>query len=150
VDLDLQRPQLSSYFGLTPSNYGVLGVLEERTSLRNVAVPIRAGDQRMVVIPTAAAKQSAELMSSQSMGNLLRDLKATFQIAILDLPPILSSDDVIALLPQVDCILLVVTVGTTKVSEVEECFRLLPTSRLVRVVLNKAPEADSNYNYSYG
>jgi protein-tyrosine kinase len=150
VDLDLQRPQLSSYLGLTPPDHGVVGVLEGRTSLRNIAVPIRAGDQRMVVIPTAVAKQSAEMMSSLPMGNLLRDLKANFQIVILDLPPILSSDDVIALLPQVDCILLVATMGVTKVSEVEECMRFLPPSRLARVVFNKAPEAESNYHYSYG
>ena len=125
-----------------------LGILEERTSLRNAIVPIRAGDQRMAVIPTAGTKESAELMSSRSMGNLLRDLRKEFQIVILDLPPILSSDDVIALLPQVDCVLLVAAAGLTKALEVEECMRHLQSSQVVRVVLNKATDADSTY-YSY-
>ena len=111
IDLDLLRPRVSSYFGLMPPYEGVVGVLEERTSLRDAAVPVRAGNQRMVIVPTAAARQSAELMSSRPMGNMLRDLRASFQIVILDLPPILSSDDVIALLPQVDCVLLVASVG---------------------------------------
>jgi protein-tyrosine kinase len=150
MDLDLQRPQISSYFGLTPPEQGILGVLQKRNSLQNIAVPIRAGGQRMVVIPTAATKQSAELMTSLPMGNLLRDLKASFQIVILDLPPILSCDDVIALLPKLDCLLLVAAVGVTKASEVEECIRFLPPSLLARVVLNKAPEAECNYYYPYG
>lgn len=148
LDLDLQRPQISNYLGLVPQNDGVLGIVEGRASPLNVAVTIRAKNQRMVVLPTAATKQSAELMCSSSMISLLQDLKASFQSVILDLPPILSSDDVIALLPQVDCVLLVTAVGVTKASEVEECIRFLPPGRLTRVVLNKVPEAESIY-YSY-
>ena len=147
VDLDLQRPQISHYFGITPLSEGALGVLEGRTTLRNVTMPVRAGNQQMVVIPTASAKVSAELMSSRPLGNLLRDLRKEFQIVLLDLPPILSSDDVIALLPQIDCVLLVTAVGLTKASEVEECMRHVQPSQLVRVVLNKATDTDTSYYY---
>ena len=87
-------------------------------------------------------------MSSRQMGNLLRDLRNDFQIVILDLPPILSSDDVIALLPQIDCVLLVAAVGLTKTSEIEECMGHLQQSQLVRVVLNKARDTKStHYHY---
>ena len=50
------------------------------------------------------------------MRNLLQDFKRTYQshIIIVDLPPILSSDDVIAVLPQIDCVLLVAAVGHDK------------------------------------
>lgn len=148
MDLDLQRPQISQYFGVVPSNKGSLGVLEDRTPVRDVTVPVRAGNQQMTIIPTASSKESAELMGSRQMTNLLRDLRKDFQIAVLDLPPILSSDDVIALLPQVDCVLLVVTSGLTKPAEIEECLRHLQPSQLVRVVLNKATEPGINY-YDY-
>ena len=147
VDLDLQRPQISNYFGIVPLSEGALGVLEGRTTLRNVAMPVRAGNQQLVVIPTAGTKVSAEFMSSRLLGNLLRDLRKEFQIVLLDLPPILSSDDVIALLPQIDCVLLVTAVGQTKASEVEECMRHMQQSQLVRVVLNKATDADASYYY---
>ena len=145
VDLDLQRPQISHYFGIVPPSEGALGVLEGRTTLRNVTMPVRAGNQQMVVIPTAATKVSAEFMSSRTLGQLLRDLRKDFQIVLLDLPPILSSDDVIALLPQIDCVLLVTAVGLTKASEVEECMRHMHPSQLIRVVLNKATETDTSY-----
>ena len=149
LDLDLQWPRISGYFGLVPQNDGVLGIVEGRASPVNVAVTVRAKDQQMVVFPTAATRQSAELMCSGAMTGLLEDLKASFQTVILDLPPILSSDDVIALLPQVDCVLLVAAVGVTKASEIEECIKFLPPGRLTRVVLNKVPVAESTY-YSYG
>ncbi len=148
VDLDLQRPQVSHYFGIIPPSEGALGVLEGRTTLRNVTMPVRAGNQQMVVIPTAATKVSAEFMSSRALENLLRDLRKEFQFILLDLPPILSSDDVIALLPRIDCVLLVTAVGLTKASEVEECMRHMQASHLVRVVLNKATETDRSY-YDY-
>ena len=40
MDLDLQRPRLSDYFGIAPRNEGTLGVLKERATLRNVTVPV--------------------------------------------------------------------------------------------------------------
>ena len=52
------------------------------------------------------------------------------------------------LLPQIDCILLVAAVGHSKASEVEECTRHLKSTPLVRLVVNKAAEANSYY-YGY-
>ena len=58
MDLDLQRPRLSDYFGIAPRNEGTLGVLKERATLGNVTVPILAGNQELVVIPTLGARES--------------------------------------------------------------------------------------------
>jgi protein-tyrosine kinase len=149
VDLDLQRPQLANSLGLVSTGGGVLDLVEERSSLAKIALPIRAGRQRLVVLPTAATKESSELMSSRAMRNMLQDLKRTYQshIIIVDLPPLLSSDDVIAILPQIDSVLLVAAVGQTKASEIEECGRHLQSSHLIRLVVNKATEGVANYYY---
>lgn len=149
VDLDLQRPQIANSLGLTSMGGGVLDLLEGRSSLASIAVPVRAGRQRIVVLPTAATRESSELMGSRAMRDFLQDLKRNYpsHIIILDLPPILSSDDVIAILPQVDSVLLVAAVGHTKASEVEQCNRHLQSSHLVRVVVNKATDTNSNYYY---
>jgi protein-tyrosine kinase len=149
VDFDLQKPQIANSFGLASSAGGVLDVLEERSTLAKAAVRIRAGRQRIVVLPTVATRESSELMGSRPMRDLLHDLKRAYQshLIIVDLPPILSSDDVIAILPQIDCVLLVAAVGQTKVSEVEECNRHLQSSHLVRLVVNKATDATPNYYY---
>jgi protein-tyrosine kinase len=149
VDMDLQKPQTANTLGLVPTGGGVLDVLERRTTLARIATPVRAGRQRLVVLPTAATKESSELMGSRAMRDMLQDLKRAYQnhIVIVDLPPILSSDDVIAILPQIDSVLLVAAVGQTKASEVEECNRHLQSSHLVRLVVNKATDATSTYYY---
>jgi len=149
VDLDLQRPQVANSLGLMPAGDGVLGVLGERTTLAKIAQPVRAGNQRIIAVPTAATRESSELMGSRTMRTLLQDLRRNYQshTIIVDLPPILSSDDVIAILPQIDCVLLVAAVGHSKASEVEECNRHLQSSHLVRVVVNKAIEENTHYYY---
>jgi protein-tyrosine kinase len=147
ADLDLQKPQLADCLGLNPPGGGVLGVLNERAALPNVVMPIRAGNHRMSVLPTAQTRESSELLGSTAMRVLLQDLRRDFPTVILDLPPVLSGDDVIAVLPHVDCILLVAAAGLSKTAEVEEAMRHLQSTQIVRLVLNKTIEASSNYYY---
>lgn len=149
VDLDLQKPQIAKSLGLTLEDGGLLDLLEERTTLQNVAKTVRAGKHRIVVLPTEATRVSSELIGSRATRGLLQDLRKSYQshFIIVDLPPILASDDVIAVLPHIDCVLLVAAVGTSKTSEIEEANRHLQSSHLVRLVVNKATEASSNYYY---
>ena len=56
-------------------------------------------------------------------------------------------DDVIAILPQVDCALLVTAVGISAVSEIDECHRYLQSTEIVKYVVNKAPQSSANYSY---
>jgi protein-tyrosine kinase len=151
VDLDLQRPQVANTLALELADRGMLDLLEERTNLQNSIIPVRAGNHRVVVLPTTATRESSELMGSRTMRTILQDIRRSYQsnIIIVDLPPILASDDVISILPQMDCVLLVAAVGQSKVSEVEECSRHLKSSHLVRLVVNKATETNSNYYYYY-
>ena len=148
VDFDLRRPRVGSCLGLKPTR-GVLDILEERMTFREAIIPVRAGDQPILVLPTAGTKQSSELMASRAMHSLMQDIRSDYNshVIILDLPPILSSDDVIAILPQIDCVLLVAAVGLSKASEIEECNRHLQSSDIIRIVLNKATDAVPNYYY---
>ena len=147
VDLDLQKPKVAECLGVRLAAGGVLDLLEERATLEEVAIPVLAGNQRIVVLPALGTRQSSELMSSRAMSKLLQDLRRDYQIIVVDLPPILVSDDVIALAPQLDCLLLVAAIGLSKASEVEDCIRHLQPSQLLRVVVNKATEANAQYSY---
>jgi hypothetical protein len=148
MDLDFPKPRVASCLGLEP-NPGVLGVLQGRSRIEEAIVHARIGQQNVMVLPTSSSLGSSELMASRPMATLFEDLRRDYrsQIIIVDLPPILSSDDVIAILPQVDCALLVVAVGTTKVSEMEECTRHLQSTEVVRIAVNKVPYAGTNYVY---
>jgi protein-tyrosine kinase len=149
VDLDLQKPLVASTLGLK-CRHGVLGVLEGRTALADAIIQARINTQQLLVLPTEAPRLgSAELIASRAMSAMLQAIKRDFKsrTVILDLPPMLASDDVIALLPQVDCVMLVAAVGTSTVSEIKECNKHLQSAEVVRLVLNKASEHISQYYY---
>ncbi len=81
--------------------------------------------------------------------DLIQELKHRYEsrIIILDLPPLLSTDDAMVVMPQVDCVLMVVANGVSTPEEIEKAFNLLPKEKLVGVVYNKADEEAKAYYY---
>ena len=151
VDLDLLKPRVSSYLGLG-SDFGVEGVLESRLKLSEAIVHAHLDNHRLMILPTAPRSGSAELMASRAMTTMFQDLRREFASAIIlvDLPPVLSSDDAIGVLPQVDCALVVVAVGTSRVSDLEECNRHLQSTEVLRIIVNKVPDSSMpNYHGQY-
>jgi protein-tyrosine kinase len=150
ADLDLRKPRLASSLGLRCEE-GVVGVIERRIELHSAIVRARVGDSRLDVVPTAAASNPSDLVGSNAMRMFLEEIRGVSrsQIVILDLPPVLTGHDVISILPQVDCVLLVAAVGTTKVSEIQDSHNYLSEANVVRIVLNKVPESTTNYHAYY-
>jgi protein-tyrosine kinase len=147
VDVDIEKPQVANYLGLQ-CEAGLLSVLRGRVALQNALVQASIGSYRLAVLPCeASTTHSSEYMTSRAMSTLLQDLKNEdrSRIIIFDMPPILSGDNVISILPQIDCVLFVAAVGTTTASEIKECNKHLQTSKVVRVVLNKASELGPMY-----
>ncbi len=150
VDLDFRKPQVAACLGLK-CDEGVLSVLEGRTTLSDAIIPARVDNLRFMVLPTASTIRSSELISSRAMTAMLEDIKREYhsKTIILDLPPILSGDDVIAILPQMDCVLLVAAVGTTTVAQIKECNKHLQSAEVVRIALNKVLETSTDHYYYY-
>lgn len=150
VDLDFQRPQVANSLGLK-SQEGALDVIEGRIGLIGATRIVRVGGSRLEVLPTTPSLDLSDVVASAEMKTFLQELTGYGQsrIVVLDLPPILTSHDVITVLPQVDCILFVVGVGVSKISDVEECDKYLEAANVLRIVLNKAPlsKTASAYNY---
>jgi protein-tyrosine kinase len=148
VDLDLRNPQIAGCLGLK-CREGVVDVIEGRAEVDGAIIRAHAGSSRFEVLPTAPASNASDLVGSSAMRMLLEDVTghAQSRIAILDLPPLLTGHDVISILPQVDCVLLVGAVGTSTVSEIEECNKYLQGTNVIRFVLNKAPESTTRYAY---
>src|SRR5664280_2645851 len=146
VDMDIEKPQVANCLGLQ-CEAGLLSVLEGRVALQNALVQASVAGYRLSVLPCEASKShSSEYMTSRAMSTLLQEIKNEdrSRIIIFDMPPILSGDNVISILPQIDCVLFVAAVGTTT-SEIKECNKHLQTSAVVRVVLNKASELGPMY-----
>jgi Mrp family chromosome partitioning ATPase len=111
-------------------------------------VQARIDNYQFLVLPAEGPiLGSSELLASRAMSSLLQTIKRDFKsyTIILDMPPMLTGDDVIALLPQLDCVLLVAAVGTSTLSELKQCSKHLQSAEVVRVVLNKTPDTTVGY-----
>ena len=145
ADFDLRRPRLGAYLGL-PQEDALVECIEGRRELKDAL--INPGIPRLVVLTNSSGMTHAsELLSSQKVKDLVMELRQRYErrILIFDLPPVLTADDTMAFLPQVDCALLVVASGATTKSEVEESERLLTSTNLLGVVLNKAEDYQQPY-----
>jgi len=148
VDFDLRRPKIGAYFGI-PIEKSLNNFLDGTAELSDVFVnPLMP---RLVVLPTKnPVKKSSEILSSKKITDLIKDLRERYEsrIVIFDLPPVLVSDDVIALLPQIDCVLMVVANGMSTKKEIEDSLRHLPSEKLIGTILNKADnESMADYYY---
>jgi protein-tyrosine kinase len=148
VDLDLRKPRVANSLGLDCSE-GALGILEGRITLDNAVLRARIGASNLAILPTRPTLNSSDLISSNEMKTLVQDIAEgeRSQIVILDLPPLLTGHDALSILPLVDCVLLVAAVGTSKVSEIDECNKYLQSTDVVRFVLNKVPDSAAAYAY---
>jgi len=151
IDLDFQKPQVANYLGLN-TKHGIMSVLEGRTGLAETIVEASIKNERISVLPCETAiLNSSEWIASKSMDNILQQIKRDYSdgIIIYDLPPVLTGDDVITILPRLDCVLFVAAIGTTTKSDMKEASKHLEHASIVRVVLNKSSELPATYYARY-
>lgn len=147
VDFDLRKPRVAQYMGIKQEksiNNFLAGEVDISEIIVNPGIP------RLTIVPTnKAVKQSSETLSSNSIKQLIIELKERYnsRIVIFDLPPILNADDAMVVLPQVDCVLLVVGDGQHSESDIADTMRLLTKSNILGVVVNKAEAKPQSYYY---
>lgn len=147
VDFDLRRPRVASSLGLRPEvslNQVLAGNAAVEDAMVNPGIP------RFVVLPTQRpVPSSAEVLGSSKVAMLMSELREHYsdRIVVVDLPPVLAADDVLAILPRVDCVLMVVGNGNSTRKEIDESMNRLSKFNLLGVVLNKDDVSVGNAYY---
>lgn len=149
--MDLRLPALSKVLGVRqtdPARWFLSGETQSSEFLRVV------GSNLAVGVNTDRLRDAAEVILDERTGETLSAMERLYEpeVIIYDLPPMLSCDDVIGFLPNLDCILLVAAGDRTRPDSVTECERLLADqTHLLGVLLNKAESSGaSKYGYEYG
>lgn len=140
IDLDLKSPQLAEYFGVR-GPLRIADWLSGRVALDSHFR--RIGDNLALGLNTDRVRDSAELVQSAAAADAMAAMSAQLRpdIVVVDLPPVLISDDAIAALPHLDAVMLIAAAGQTKTAEIDASERLLADNTiLVGVVLNKCRE----------
>jgi len=141
VELDLVNPSFRQVLGFE-ERQGIVDHLLHDVPVSEIMLDL--GIDGLVVIPAGPpVTNSSELLSSPKMTRLVEELKLRYKhlIVLFDLPSVLSIDDAMAFSPFVDCALLVVEEGETRVNDVRRAVEYLRSTKILGVVLNRSNQA---------
>lgn len=139
LDLDLRRPAVARTLGLNAER-GLESWFGGDEPTRNVCYGIE-GVERFHVLPTMApVNGSSEVLAGLGTRRLFNELKGRDpgRLLIVDLPPVLLSDDTLTVAPLLDAVVLVVNERLTKREDVVRVIELLGNTRIVGTVLNRS------------
>jgi capsular exopolysaccharide synthesis family protein len=150
IDADLRRPAVHKAFKI-PQTRGISNYLSSHTPLENLIVKLPIPN--LSVLPCGPIPPNpAELISSDRMKDLLRNLSQQFDHILIDSPPLISVTDPVILSTMVDGSILVVQSGKSTRELVRRARQELSGvgAKVFGVVLNNVNIKREGYNdYDY-
>ncbi|MDB4947871.1 MAG: capsular exopolysaccharide family [Gemmatimonadetes bacterium] len=148
VDCDLRRARLHEVFG-TPRVPGLPEVLEGRDALADAVRPTAV--EGLWLLPAGRLTPNAtELLGGAAMQALLDELAGSYDLILIDTPPVMAAADAEVLGVQADAVLMVVRAGQTERQSAQYAVQQLRAigARVVGAVLNDPDEKVPNYGNS--
>jgi protein-tyrosine kinase len=136
VELDLVNPSFRQILGFEERR-GVVDHLLHDVPISEIM--LSPGIDGLVVIPAGSpVTNSAELLSSSQMTRFIEEIRLRYphHVVLFDLPSMLMNDDAMAFAPFVDCALLVIEEGETRIHDVRRAVDDLRATKILGVVLN--------------
>lgn len=146
VDCDLRNPSLHELFGL-PNERGLTSLmLTPDLTVRDVLQRSEAGGLD-VLTSGPLPPDPQELLGSQRMEAIVRELRDKADYVVFDTPPVLSVADAAVLAMRVDGTMLVLRAGSARRDAAKRAKRQLEelSARFLGVVLNNVKEAATGY-----
>ncbi|MBP7212694.1 MAG: polysaccharide biosynthesis tyrosine autokinase [Anaerolineaceae bacterium] len=147
IDTDMRRPKVHVQFN-KPNRMGLTDLIAGKLSINEVLKPIEMTENLSIITCGTIPPNPAELLGSERMTEILKDLRERFDFVIIDTPPMIVSDAQI-LSSKVDGLIFVIIPGKTKIiaakRPLEELERI--GARVLGVIANKIPK---NRDYYYG
>jgi non-specific protein-tyrosine kinase len=154
IDADLRRPTMRRIFDL-PAGRGLTTLLAAGdTSAAAVAgscVAAPGVPNLSLLLSGPLPPNPGDLLGSARMAALLDTLATTFDVLVIDSPPVLVATDPLVLARQVDGVLFVVAAGATRAPLVRQAGEALNRvgGRLLGVVLTKLARGTDQPYYAY-
>lgn len=137
VDLDFRSPEIHDYFELS-QDVGLSEYLANGGTLADSMVC--PGIEGLVLLPTLQPlPQSSEMYSHPRFVALMAELRSRYvnRIVVCDLPSVLDSDDVLAVSPHLDAVIMVVSDGRTDKRALSSALDRVENVPLAGTVLNR-------------
>lgn len=149
LDMDMRNPSVFRALGIHPRTE-LREYLENGSNMDELFVSVGA-DNLLVAGSVSPTEHASELLAGARFDELISIIErgTVDPIVLLDLPPVLVTDDALVVAPKVDSVLLVASEGLTNRAELSKALNLLSEFPLAGVVLNRAAETSPDYNYGY-
>lgn len=154
VDADMRRPRLHQVFPpkVGKEEYGLATVLGGEHELDEaLQSELEGAPEELTVLTCGTIPQNpAELLESPACRKLLADLRARFDVVIVDSPPVLPVTDPLILAPQVDGVVMVARCRSTTRTDIQRALTMLRQgdTNLLGVILNELDARDEGRRYS--
>jgi capsular exopolysaccharide synthesis family protein len=153
---DLRNPSISRYLN-TELGSGLVDILSHKTRAEATLVHVSDtlvpfANEHLAVLPAVkSTRNAASLLSSPSLRDLLRLLKAQYDFVLIDTPPILPLSDMQIFEEVVDGILLVVRAEHTPKTALLQAIQALGAEKVVGIIVNDVQSSGmQSYAYAYG
>lgn len=151
IDADMRRPRLHSVFNISNAQ-GLSTILATELSDKEILDTIQYDEASKLNMLTSGPvpPNPAELIGSEQMSELLKNLQGKFTHVVIDSPPIASFTDGVLIASMVDGVILVVHAGKSSRQVVRRSKQLLNDigAKIFGVVLNNANlKSQDNYYY---
>ena len=151
VDFDLRRPVQHEVFGFDNAT-GFTSVLLGRSELASALHGVTGTPGALAVLTSGPVPPNpAELLGTDRVANLIGELRAQFDVVLIDTPPVLPVTDALVVSRSVDALLLVATAGVTTGRQLHRALEILRQidAPVIGTVLNRAG-GTGGYGYGYG
>jgi protein-tyrosine kinase len=149
LDMDMRNPSVCRTLGVEPTRQ-LRDYLEYTSNTDGLFFSV-GKDNLYIAGSTTPTDQASELLSSPRFDHLIGDLKqgSVDPVVLIDLPPVLVTDDALVVAPKIDAILVVASERQTSRTDLERALNLLSEFPIAGVVLNRAAETTRGYDYGY-
>jgi capsular exopolysaccharide synthesis family protein len=151
VSCDLRKPRLGLFFGID-ERAGLTTAILGEDSLENLIRPTPGMDNLWLLPSGPPPPNPAELLNGARAQEIFARLRETFDLVLIDSPPVLPVTDAVVLSKDVDATLLVVAAYRSRSGDVQRAAERLAQvdARVVGVVLNEATKLGAGYYGGYG
>ncbi|MFO1005904.1 MAG: polysaccharide biosynthesis tyrosine autokinase [Planctomycetaceae bacterium] len=136
IDADLRRPTMHTLFAL-PQDIGLTDVLLSEVDWFNAVRSTRL-ENLSVLTAGLCPSNPAELLSSSRLPDMLSAARNSYDVIIIDTPPILAVSDPAIISPHIDGLIMVVRMGKNKRAAAERAREMIDAHgiRLYGVIIN--------------
>ena len=150
IDGDLRKPKVHKYFGLANS-IGLTDILSKDSSIEEAIQHISDIEGLSILVSGTIPPNPAELMGSDRMKEFIEELKASYDIIIIDTPPVVQVTDALIASDFADLILLVVAQGETNIDAAIKARKMFSDTLAPKVsVVYVKVQSGKGYGYGYG